>query len=86
MLSLLSRCSKGRRYITAHCTGISNFPLFTEGLGSQGNYRNPLKHHGLKSIGSGGSSRISVIVTRLLAAMNGSSGNSGCVSARPDTM
>src|SRR5215813_1480735 len=41
--------------------------------------------YGFKLGGSGGSSRISVIVTRRLAAREGSSGNSGWVSALPDT-
>src|SRR4051812_21030509 len=43
-------------------------------------------NHGFRLTGIGGASRISVIVTRRLAATKGSSGNSGCVSARPATM
>src|SRR4051812_42756110 len=41
--------------------------------------------YGLSPGGSGGSSRIKVIVTRRFAAKVGSSGNNGCVSAFPDT-
>ena len=41
---------------------------------------------GFRLTGIGGASRISVMVTRRLAATKGSSGNSGCVSARPATM
>jgi hypothetical protein len=39
--------------------------------------------YGLKPTGSGGASRISVMVTRRLAAICGSSGNSGWLSALP---
>jgi len=45
----------------------------------------PVEPQGFKLGGSGGSSRISVIVTRRLAASDGSSGNSGWLSALPDT-
>ena len=42
--------------------------------------------YGFKSGGSGGLSRIRVIVTRRLAESEGSSGNSGWVSALPTTL
>jgi len=41
--------------------------------------------YGFKSGGSGGSSRIRVMVTRRFADNEGSSGNSGWVSALPET-
>ena len=44
----------------------------------------PTGGHGLKPVGSGGASRISVMVTRRLAAICGSSGNSGWLSAFPE--
>ena len=40
----------------------------------------------LKSGGSGGSSRIKVMVTRRLGAIDGLSGNNGSVSAFPATI
>src|SRR5689334_22540969 len=43
------------------------------------------ENYGFRSGGSGGSSRIKVMVTRRLAGSVGSSGNSGWVSALPET-
>ncbi len=43
------------------------------------------RDQGFSPGGSGGGSRIKVMVTRRLAASVGSSGNSGWLSARPDT-
>src|SRR4051812_219047 len=44
-----------------------------------------LKAYGFRSGGSGGASRINVMVTRRLAGSVGSSGNSGWLSALPAT-
>src|ERR1700735_1211185 len=43
------------------------------------------RHQGFRSGGTGGASRIKVMVTRRLAAIKGSSGNNGSVSALPAT-
>ena len=47
-------------------------------------YNSSAMAYGFRSGGSAGSSRISVMVTRRFAASEGSSGNSGWVSALPE--
>src|SRR5438477_5570245 len=55
------------------------------GLALTQNRPRPPQNYGLRSGGSGGSSRINVMVTRRLAGSVGSSGNSGWASALPET-
>src|SRR5512143_338645 len=76
---------EGGPYIIAPALRIQDLPP-SQGKAPQ--WQTPRQHpfQGVKFLGRGGSSFISVIVTRRFGDMEGSSGNKGSVSDLPATM